>query len=68
MVETKNSVSIDFAAKNTIVGRTPEDVKKYGEDGTAYIGKVVMSSGENPVLGRKVLMDVSKPHVILICG
>lgn len=68
MTPKKNEPMVDFAAKNTIVGRTPDDVQKYGEEGTAYIGKVVMSSGENPVLGRKVLMDVAKPHVILICG
>ncbi len=65
---TDNSVNVDFAAKNTIVGRTQGDIQKYGEEGTAYIGKVVMSSGENPVLGRKVLMDAAKPHVVLICG
>ncbi len=63
-----SGMDVQFGAKNTIVGRTADDVKKYGEEGTAYIGKVVMSSGENPVLGRKVLMDVSKPHVVLICG
>ena len=59
---------INFTEKNTIVGRSPEDLTKYKENGTAYIGKVVMSSGENPVLGRKVLMDVSRPHVVLVCG
>lgn len=63
-----STVNMDFTAKNTIIGRSADDLQKYGEQGTAYIGKVVMSSGENPVLGRKVLMDVSKPHVVLICG
>ena len=61
-------VEVDFAAKNTVVGRNAHDLAKYKEEGTAYIGKVVMSSGENPVLGRKVLMDVSRPHVVLVCG
>ncbi len=68
MADPKGNVNVDFASKNTVIGRTPGDLQKYGEEGTAYIGKVVMSSGENPVLGRKVLMDVSKPHVILVCG
>ncbi|MFH0970822.1 MAG: ATP-binding protein [Candidatus Diapherotrites archaeon] len=63
-----NQINMDFASKNTVVGREAEYLKKYGEEGTAYIGKVVMSSGENPVLGRKVLMDVASPHVVLICG
>ncbi len=54
--------------ENSIIGRSEENIKKYGEKGTAYLGKVVMSSGENPVLGRKVLMDIAEPHVVLICG
>ena len=28
----------------------------------------MLSSGENPVLGRKILMDISRSHVVLICG
>ena len=58
----------EMLEKSSIIGRTESDLKKYGEKGTAYIGKVVLSSGENPVLGRKILMDVAKPHLVLICG
>ena len=54
--------------QNSVVGRSEKDLKKFGERGTAYLGKVVMSAGEHPVLGRKVLMDIAKPHVVLICG
>lgn len=54
--------------KVSIIGRSLDDIEKYGERGTAYIGKVVMSAGERPVLGRKIVMDLAKPHVILICG
>lgn len=50
------------------MGRSDAKVAKYGSRGTAYIGKVVMSSGEHPVLGRKILMDVAEPHVVLVCG
>ncbi|MEK6942010.1 MAG: DUF87 domain-containing protein [archaeon] len=52
----------------SIIGRSLYDIEKYGEEATAYIGKVVMSTGQHPVLGRKVLCDVAKPHVVLICG
>ncbi|MFH1751678.1 MAG: ATP-binding protein [archaeon] len=58
----------DFALKNSVVGRSQKDIDKYGEKGTGYIAKVVMSSGENPVLGRKVLMDLARPHLVLVCG
>ena len=61
-------MALDLGIKNSIIGRSLDDIEKYGEKGTAYIGKVVMSSGERPVLGRKVLMDVAKPHLVLICG
>jgi uncharacterized protein len=54
--------------KKSIVGRSLKDIEKYGDAATAYLGKVVMSAGEKPVLGRKILCDISKPHVMLICG
>ncbi|MEM4364249.1 MAG: ATP-binding protein, partial [Candidatus Diapherotrites archaeon] len=54
--------------KTIIIGRNERETEKYGEKGTAHLGKIVMSSGENPVLGRKVLMDIAKPHLTLICG
>ncbi len=61
-------MALEAAEKKSIVGRSLSDIEKYGEAGTAYLGKVVMSAGERPVLGRKILCDVAKPHVMLICG
>ncbi|MBU0635997.1 hypothetical protein KKE06_03150, partial [Candidatus Micrarchaeota archaeon] len=58
----------EFETKEAILGREYKDLEKYKDQGTVYLGKVVMSSGENPVLGRKVRMDVAQPHLILICG
>ena len=58
----------DFSKEPAVLGRDLKDLDKYGSSGTAYIGKVVMSSGERPVLGRKVLLDVSRPHLMLVCG
>jgi len=58
----------DFTSEPVVLGRDIGDLEKYGSQGTAYFGKVVMSAGEKPVLGRKVLVDISKPHLILICG
>ena len=63
-----DTMSIDLGEKKSVIGRSLHDLEKHKDRGTAYIGKIVMSSGENPVLGRKVLMDVEKPHVVLICG
>ncbi len=58
----------DFSKEPAVLGRDLNDLEKYGNRGTAYLGKVVMSSGERPVLGRKVLVDVARPHLMLICG
>jgi len=58
----------DFSKEPAVLGRDLNDLEKYGSEGCAYLGKVVMSSGEKPVLGRKVLVDVSRPHLMLICG
>lgn len=57
-----------FSEEPAILGRDLNDLEKYGSKGTAYLGKVVMSAGERPVLGRKVLVDLSRPHLMLICG
>ncbi len=51
-----------------VLGRTKKDLEKYGTKGTAYIGKVLISGAEQDVLGKKVLVDVAKPHLVLICG
>ena len=61
-------MAIDLGSKKSIVGRSPRDIEKYGFEGSGYIGKVLMSKGEKPVLGRKIYMDMAKPHLVLICG
>ncbi len=60
-------MSLDFT-ENIVVGRRQNDLKKYKEKATGYIGKVVVSGGDNPILGKKVLMDLSRSHVMIICG
>lgn len=61
-------MGIDFQSEEIIVGRIQSHIKKYGNKGTGYIGKVVVSSGEEPVLGKRILMDVSRSHVAIVCG
>ncbi len=51
-----------------IVGKDWKDLKKFGDKGTAFIGKHVVGKGEEAHLTNPVLMDVSRPHVILLCG
>jgi hypothetical protein len=55
-------------AFETIVGRFKEDLQKYGKDCAGYIGKHIVGTGEDAHLTTKVLIDMLRPHVILISG
>jgi len=61
-------MGIDFKEEEVIIGRSQNHIDKYGSKGTGYLGKVVVSAGDEPVLGKKVLMDLSKSHVMIVCG
>lgn len=54
--------------ENIVVGRDKPDVEKYSEKGTAFIGRNIVGSGEEAHLTNPILMDVIKPHVVLVCG
>jgi hypothetical protein len=54
--------------ENIVVGRDKDDLKKYGEKGTAFIGKHIVGKGEDAHLTNPIMMDVTRPHVILISG
>lgn len=61
-------MALDLSDKSSVIGRTLDDIERHGDKGTAYLGKSLLSAGERPVLGRKVLMDIAEPHLILVCG
>jgi DNA helicase HerA-like ATPase len=54
--------------ENIVVGRDRDDLKKYGEKGTAFIGKHIVGKGEDAHLTNPIMMDVTRPHVLLVCG
>ncbi len=51
-----------------VVGRGPEDLERYGSEGTAFIGRHLVGTGEDVHLTNRILMDVLRPHVILVTG
>lgn len=51
-----------------VIGRDYEDLERFSTKGTIKIGKHLVGSGEEFNLTTPVLMDVLRPHVILICG
>ncbi|MCD6476709.1 MAG: hypothetical protein J7K26_00895 [Candidatus Aenigmarchaeota archaeon] len=57
-----------MAVEDIIVGRDPEDIKKYGSKGCVFIGKHVVGIGFESHLTNPILMDMMRPHVILING
>lgn len=57
-----------MAVEKIIVGRNREDLKKYGDRGTIFIGKHIVGGGEEAHLTNPICMDVVRPHVILVCG
>ncbi len=51
-----------------VVGRDENDLKKYGEEGTLFIGKHLVGTGEDAHTTTPVLLDVLRPHVICVTG
>ena len=54
--------------REIVVGRDTPDLKKYGTKGTVYLGRHIVGEGENAHLTNPVMMDVARPHVMIICG
>ena len=57
-----------MAVEDIIIGRDPEDLEKYGKKGCIILGKHIVGKGYDYNLTNPVLMDVLRPHVILILG
>lgn len=55
-------------AEKIVVGRGREDMSKYGDRGTVYVGRHIVGEGEEAHLTNPVYMDVIRPHVVLIAG
>jgi hypothetical protein len=54
--------------ENIIIGRDRSDLKEFGDKGTVYIGRHIVGEGEEAHLTNPVMMDVVRPHIILVCG
>lgn len=52
----------------TVVGRLKEDQIRFGTQGVGYIGKHIVGTGEDAHTTTKVLLDLLRPHIILISG
>jgi DNA helicase HerA-like ATPase len=57
-----------MVVEDIVVGREPEDLEKYGKKGCIFLGKHIVGKGYEHHLTNPVLMDVSRPHIVLIVG
>lgn len=57
-----------MAVEDIVIGREPEDFKAYGKKGCIFLGKHVVGKGLDFHLTNPILMDVLRPHVVLITG
>ena len=55
-------------AYDITVGRDAADKKAFAERGLVYIGKGYVKMGQYTSLSNKILMDISRSHVILVAG
>ena len=51
-----------------VVGRTLDDIEKFGFEGAIFIGKEYVKMENSLSLANKVFLDVNLPHLILIAG
>ncbi len=55
-------------AYDIVVGRNKRDTKKYGTEGTIYLGKHYVKMGRTTSLSNKVYLDMIRSHVVFVCG
>lgn len=51
-----------------IIGRTESDKKKYGSKGTIFLGRHYVKMGQTTSLSNNVFLDISRSHVVFVCG
>ena len=51
-----------------IIGRDATDKKKFGDKGTILLGRHYVKMGRTTSLSNKVYLDVTRSHVIFVCG
>jgi len=57
-----------FVLEEIVVGRDDNDMKKYRKKGTVLIGKHIVGTGEDAHMTTPLLLDVLRPHVMMITG
>ena len=51
-----------------VIGRDQEDIQKFGNRGCIFLGKHLVGEGEDAHYTNKIVMDVLRPHIVLVLG
>lgn len=51
-----------------VIGRSKSDLKKFGTEGTIFLGKHYVQMGRTLSLSNPVYLDMIRSHVVFICG
>lgn len=51
-----------------VIGRSESDKKKFGSKGTILLGKHYVKMGQTTSLSNNVFLDISRSHVVFVCG
>ncbi len=51
-----------------VIGRSKKDRKKFGTEGTIFLGRQYVKMGQVTSLSNNVYMDMIRSHVLFICG
>jgi len=54
--------------REIVVGRREQDLKQFGIKCAGYIGKHIVGKGDEAHLTNPMVLDLLRPHVMLICG
>ncbi len=55
-------------AFDVVIGRSKEDLAKFGKEGTIFMGKQYVQMGQTTSLSNPVYLDISGSHVVFIVG
>ena len=53
---------------DVILGRNESDLRKFGKDGTVFIGRAFVKMGRTTSLSNNIYLDITKGHVVYIVG
>lgn len=54
--------------RKIVIGRDQEDLRKFGDEGLAALGKHYVKTGDKINLANDIQLDLARPHVILVSG